>query len=501
MATDSASVVIVGSGMGGGTLAWGLAQRGIDVLVLERGDYLPREPQNWSPEAVFVERRYKPDELWVDDAGQQFSPGVHYLVGGNTKVYGSSLPRLRVEDFEETRYPSGVSPAWPFRYADIEPYYQRIEELFRVHGTTGEDPSEPWRSAPYPYPALEHEPYVAELISRLRHQGLHPSSTAMGIDLRPGGSCIRCGTCDGFPCRLGAKSDAETCALAPAIASGQVRLATNTKVLRIVTEGDRVVALDAERDGERVRVTGGAFVISAGAANSAALLLKSATDEHPKGVANGTGLVGRNYMVHSNTHFAAVDPRRKNDVVFQKTMAVNDFYRDLGDGFPGGTIQLIGKVQGSMMKTHATKVPLRVLDRISARSIEGLVMSEDLPSPHNRVSVNGKGHIQVSWRRTNYDRHELLLAKAKSILREAGYVGIFEQRFDIALNSHMCGTAVAGTDPATSVVDPWCRSHDVSNLFVVDSSFFPSSGAQNPALTIGAQALRVAAEVDWPSTV
>lgn len=501
MATESASVVIVGSGMGGGTLAWGLAQRGIDVLVIERGDFLPREPQNWSAEEVFVHRRYKPKEMWVDDSGGEFSPGVHYVVGGNTKVYGSSLPRLRVEDFEETRYPSGVSPAWPFRYADIEPYYQRIEELFRVHGTTGEDPSEPWRSAPFPYPALEHEPYVAELISRLRHQGLHPSSTAMGIDLQPGGSCIRCSTCDGFPCRLGAKSDAETCALAPAIASGHVRLATNTKVDRIVTEGDRVVALDAEHDGERVRIAGGAFVISAGAANSAALLLKSASEEYPKGLANSTGLVGRNYMVHSNTHFAAVDPRRKNDVVFQKTMAVNDFYRDLGDGFPGGTIQLIGKVQGSMMKTHATKVPLRVLDRVSSRSIEGLVMSEDLPSPHNRVTVDGKGRIHVSWRRTNYDRHELLLTKAKSILRKAGYVGIFEQRFDIALNSHMCGTAVAGNDPARSVLDPWCRSHNVPNLFVVDSSFFPSSGAQNPALTIGAQALRVATEVDWPSTV
>jgi choline dehydrogenase-like flavoprotein len=230
-------------------------------------------------------------------------------------------------------------------------------------------------------------------------------------------------------------------------------------------------------------------------------LLNSANDDHPKGLSNSTGLVGRNYMVHSNTHFAAVDPRRPNDVVFQKTMAINDFYRDLGDGIPGGTIQLIGKVQGSMMKTHATKVPLSVLNRIAGRSIEGLVMSEDLPSPHNRISVDNGGRIHVSWRRTNYDRHELLLAKAKSILRKAGYVGVFEQRFDIALNSHMCGTVVAGTDPSTSVLDPWCRSHEISNLFVVDSSFFPSSGAQNPALTIGAQALRVAAEVDWPTSL
>jgi len=487
--------------MGGGTLAWALAQRGIDVLVLERGDYLPREPQNWSPEAVFVEGRYKPSEKWFDDSGNAFAPGVHYVVGGNTKVYGSSLPRLREEDFEETVYPSGISPAWPFRYADIEPYYAQIEELFRVHGTTGEDPSEPWRSSPFPYPALEHEPYVAETIRRLAAQGLRPSSTAMGIDYGPGGTCIRCGTCDGFPCRLGAKSDAETCGITPALATGHVRLLTNAKVERLETDGGRVGAVVGNIDGEPLRVTGGAFVVSAGAANSAALLLASADDQHRKGLANSSGLVGRNYMVHNNTHIAAVDPRRQNDVTFQKTVAVNDFYRDLGDGIPGGTIQLIGKVQGSMMKTHATKVPLSALNRIAKRSMEWLVMSEDLPSPHNRVSVDGKGCIQVSWRRTNYDRHEKLLAKAKSVLRKAGYVGIFEQRFDIALNSHMCGTAVAGHDPATSVLDPWCRSHDVANLFVVDSSFFPSSGAQNPALTIGAQALRVAAEVDWGSGV
>lgn len=495
--SDSASVVIVGSGMGGGTLAWGLAQRGIDVLVVERGDYLPQEKENWSPEAVFVQRRYKPGEMWVDDDGREFSPGVHYVVGGNTKVYGSSLPRLREQDFERTEYPSGVSPAWPFRYADIEPYYTQIEELFRVHGTTGEDPSEPWRSAPFPYPALEHEPYVAETIRRLRDQGVHPSSTAMGIDLRPGGSCIRCSTCDGFPCRLGAKSDAQTCGIDPAVATGHVRVLTKSKVDRLVTEKSRVVAVEGIREGEPFRITGGAFVVSGGAANSAALLLRSVSDEQPKGLANSTGLVGRNYMVHNNTHIAAVDPRRKNDVVFQKTVAINDFYRDMGDGYPGGTIQLIGKVQGSMMKTHATKVPLSVLNRIADRSIEWLVMSEDLPSPHNRVSVDGDGRIQVSWRRTNYDRHELLLARAKQLLRKSGYVGIAEQRFDIALNSHMCGTVVAGTDPSSSVLDPWCRSHDVSNLFVVDSSFFPSSGAQNPALTIGAQALRVAAEVDW----
>ena len=498
MMKDSAAVVIVGSGMGGGTLAWGLARRGIDVLVLERGDYLPRERENWSPEAVFVERRYKPDETWVDDDGEEFSPGVHYLVGGNTKVYGASLPRLRERDFERTEYPGGVSPAWPFRYADLEPYYSQAESLYRVHGTTGEDPTEPWRSQPYPYPALDHEPYVQETVRRIEEQGLHPSRTSMGVDLQPGGACIRCSTCDGFPCRLGAKSDAETCALGPALMGGSVRLLTGVRIDRIETgAGDRVTRLLGDCRGEPCEFTGGSFVLAGGAVNSAVILLRSTSDRWPTGVANSTDLVGRNYMVHNNTHIAAIDPRRQNDVVFQKTVAINDYYHDLGDGIPGGTIQLIGKVQGSMMKTHATRAPLALLNRMAGRSIEWLVMTEDTPSLANRVQVNGDGRIQVSWQRMNYDRHELLLGEARAMLKRAGYVGVFEQRFGIDMNSHMCGTAVAGSDPATSVLDGHCRSHEVENLFVVDSSFFPSSGAQNPALTIGAQALRVAAEVDW----
>lgn len=498
MVTESAHVVIVGSGMGGGTLAWGLAQRGIDTLVLERGQVLPREPENWSPTSVFLDRRYKPAETWLDDDGAPFHPGVHYVVGGNSKVYGASLPRFRERDFERTVYPSGVSPEWPFRYSDLEPYYGQAESLYRVHGETGEDPTEPWRSSPFPFPALAHEPYVQETMARLQAQGLHPASTAMGVDLRPGGSCVRCQTCDGFPCRVGAKSDAETCALGPALAGGSVRLLTGARVRAVEVDGaGRATSVVGDIDGEPLRVDAGVVVLSAGAANSAALLLASRTDRFPTGLANSTGLVGRNYMAHNNTHIAAVDPRRRNDVVFQKTMAVNDWYHDLGDGHPGGALQLIGKVQGSMMKSHATRVPRGLLDRIAGRSMEWVVMSEDLPSVHNRVTLDPHGRIQVSWRRTNYDRHEALLSRSRAALRAAGFAAVFEQRFDISMNSHMCGTAVAGTDPGASVLDPWCRSHDVRNLLVVDSSFFPSSAAQNPALTIAAQSLRVAAETDW----
>jgi choline dehydrogenase-like flavoprotein len=497
--TLTADVVVIGSGMGGGTIAHALARRGIDVLVLERGQRLPREPENWSARAVFVERRYKPDERWLDGAGRAFAPGVHYVVGGSTKVYGASLPRLREEDFSAVEHLEGTSPAWPFTYADLEPYYAEAEDMYRVHGEVGEDPTAPWRSGPFPYPAVEHEPYVADLAARLRTQGVHPASNAMGIDLRPGGACIRSATCDGFPCPRGAKSDAETCAIDPALATGNARLETGVRVDRIVTDptGRRVDHLVAAGPRGPVRVAGGRFVLAAGAVNSAALLLRSADEKHPQGLANASGQVGRNFMMHNNAHIAAVDVDRRNDVTFQKTLGVNDWYLDGGDGYPLGSMQLIGKVQGVMMKTAAPRgVPLRILDQVARRSVDWLVMAEDLPAAESRVIVDSAGRITTARVARGEATHRRLLKRAKGLLRSAGYDAILTQQFDISMNSHQCGTVVAGVDPATSVLDPWCRTHDVQNLWVVDGGFFPSSAAMNPALTIAAQALRVAAESD-----
>jgi choline dehydrogenase-like flavoprotein len=502
MTTLSAEIVIIGSGMGGATTALALAKRGIDVLVLERGERLRREPENWSPRAVFTERRYKAAEQWFDRHGSAFDPGVHYVVGGSTKVYGASLPRLREQDFDAVEHLEGTSPAWPFRYADIEPYYGQAEQIYRVHGASGEDPTDPWRSSHFPYPALRHEPYVADLAARLREHGVHPSSNAMGLDRRAGGSCIRCATCDGFPCMVGAKSDAETCAVDPATATGNARLITGVLVRRIETDrtGRRVSHLVAEGPDGLTTIAGRKFVLSAGAVNSAALLLGSADDKHPAGLANASGQVGRNFMMHNNAHVAAVDIDRRNDVTFQKTLSVNDWYLDGGDGFPLGTMQLIGKVQGVMMKSWATRVPLRVLDALSRRSVEWLVMAEDLPCPDNRITLDGAGAITTARRAVGTATHRLLLKRAKRLLRAAGYDAMATQRFDISMNSHQCGTVAAGLDPSTSVLDPWCRCHEVSNLWVIDAGFFPSSAAMNPALTIAAQALRSVDQSVAPGT-
>jgi choline dehydrogenase-like flavoprotein len=488
-------IIIIGSGAGGGTLAYALRDSGARVLLLERGDFLPQEPENWNPTAVFDQQRYKPKEVWRDAEGRPFHPGVHYYVGGNTKVYGAALPRLRREDFDLIEHEGGVSPAWPIRYQDLEPYYARAEQIYMVHGASGEDPTEPPRSGPFPFPAVPHEPYIAELAERLRIQGLHPFGFPLGIDLRAGGRCVRCKTCDGFPCNVLAKSDADVRCVRVATQSANVELLTRAYARRLLADssGRRVVAVEVERDGERFEVPADIVVVACGAVNSAALLLRSANAAHPNGLANSSGLVGRNYMVHNNTALMAVHPTRRNPTTFQKTLAVNDFYF-ASDSWPHpmGNLQLLGKLQAGMLTANQRLVPRRLLQGMTDRSVDWWVMSEDLPDSENRVRLGSDGGIRIHWRPNNLVAHAQLVRAARRMLRRAGYPIVLTQRMGIETNSHQCGTLRFGEDPAASVLDPFCRTHDLANLYVVDSSFFPSSAAVNPALTIAAQALRVA---------
>ncbi len=491
----STDIVIIGTGMGGGTLAYALRNSGADILLIERGDYLPQEPENWDPKAVFEGNRYRAEETWLDSEGQPFAPGVHYFVGGNTKVYGGSLPRLRTEDFGELAHVDGTSPSWPISYEDLESYYSRAEQLYGVHGESGTGPTEPPRSSPYPHAPIPHEPYIKDLARRLSEQGLRPSNIPMSIECYSGGRCSWVKTCDGFPCQKLAKGEADVNGVRPALKSGNVRILTKTFVRRLLAdgEGERVTAIEAERDGQALTVEADKVVVACGAANSAALMLRSADTSHPKGLANSSDLVGRNYMMHNNSAVMAIHPLRRNPTTTQKTLAVNDFYFGAPDWpYPMGNMQLLGKLQAGMLTADVPFLPRRVLQAVANRSVDWWIMSEDLPDPENRITLAPNGQIRVDWKPNNLAAHERLVEKATRMLRKAGYPIVQTRRLGIETNSHQCGTLRFGTDPDTSVLDPLCKAHDLENLYVIDSSFFPSSGAMNPGLTIAAQALRVA---------
>jgi choline dehydrogenase-like flavoprotein len=317
--------------------------------------------------------------------------------------------------------------------------------------------------------------------------------------------CIRCNTCDGFPCLLFAKADAQVLGVDQALGYPNVYLRTNVNVHRLATSasGRAVTGVIA---GDEV-FTGDLIVVACGAINSAALLLRSASDKHPHGLANGSGVVGRHYMGHTNSVLMAIS-KCPNQTTFQKTLSVNDYYF-CGPGFdyPMGHISFVGKLDGLTLKAGAPAIaPGFTLDLMANHSIDFWLTSEDLPDPDNRVTLDRDGNIVLSYRPNNEEGHRRLIARLKELLNgqrkcsvhgHECHQGLFGrnlfvgQRIPLAGVAHQNGTIRFGHDPATSALDINCRAHEVDNLYVVDGSFFPSSAAVNPALTIMANALRV----------
>jgi choline dehydrogenase-like flavoprotein len=501
-------VIVIGSGAGGGTLVHRLAPSGKRILLLERGEWLPREPQNWLAEDVFERGRYMSEDSWLDAAGKEFQPQVHYYVGGATKLYGAALYRLRAEDFGELRHHDGISPAWPISYEELEPYYTQAEDLYRVHGARGEDPTEPPASAPYPYPAVSHEPRIEQLSADLAATGHHPFHAPCGVMLdeanMPYSTCARCPDCDGFPCLLHAKSDAEVIAVRPALEHDNVRLLTNARVRRLLTDegGRSVSAVEVERDGRSEQYSADVVVVSAGAANSAALLLASGSDHHPNGLANGSDVVGRNYMFHNSVAVLALS-HEPNPTVFQKTLGVNDYYLSGPDvDYPLGNIQMVGKSQAPMFRgekpTETLLAPTRTLDDIARHAVDFWLSTEDLPVADNRVTLSGDGRITLTYQATNAEPRKRLYETLTKLFGKLGmrdhhlvHHAYLKNPIPVAGVAHQAGTCRFGSDPASSVLDVNCKAHEVDNLYVVDTSFFPSIGAVNPALTAIANALRV----------
>jgi len=498
-------VIIIGSGAGGGTLAYHLAPSGKKILILERGNYVAREKDNWSTKAVNVQAKYNTKEVWHDKDGKPLHPHTNYYVGGNTKFYGAALFRLRQEDFGEMKHHGGVSPAWPVSYDEMEPYYTKAEHLYQVHGERGVDPTEPHASAPYLYPKVSHEPRIQKLHDDLAGLGYKPFHVPLGIMLnekdRVKSSCIRCDTCDGFPCLVSAKSDAQVVCVDPALKHSNVTLMTEAYVSRLETNssGREVTQVHVERNGAKETYSANVVVVSCGAINSAALLLRSANDKHPAGLANSSDTVGRHYMGHINSIVLAIS-QHPNPSIFQKTLALNDFYfRSKEWDYPMGHISFVGKLDGVTLSAGAPPfVPGLTLDIMAKHSLDFWLTSEDLPDPNNRVSLDRNGNIMLSYAPNNEEGHKRLQAKLKSMLKQIeGMEHIIPlqrflgQRIPLAGVAHQNGTIRFGNDPKTSALDANCKAHEVDNLYVVDASFFPSSGAVNPALTIMANALRV----------
>lgn len=498
-------VIIIGSGAGGGTLAHRLAPSGKKILILERGEYLPREKENWTSEEVFINGRYNIPEKWTDQHGKAFTPGTHYFVGGNTKLYGAALLRLRERDFGEIKHYGGTSPAWPLSYQDFASYYMEAEELFSVHGMRGEDPTEPPCSDPFPHAPIAHEPRIQKLSDGLARKGLKPFHLPLGLIIdekdRTHSPCIKCNTCDGFPCLVDGKADAQICCIEPALKYPNVTMLTGCFVERLETtpNGKEISHVIVKRNSHTERYKADIVISSCGAINSAALFLRSGNSAHPRGLANSSDLVGRHYMCHNNTAMVVLTTEA-NPTKFQKTLAVNDFYFGAPDSeLPLGHIQMLGKADKSMFKSDAPPLtPNFVLDLMARHSVDFWMTSEDLPDPNNRVLLDGKGNVCLHYEPNNLEGHRRLVKKLKTVLNSLDMKhhtipcsAYFGKRIPIAGVGHQNGTMRFGHDPKTSVLDINCKAHDIDNLYVVDGSFFVSSGAVNPTLTIIANALRV----------
>jgi|SRR5579875_90287 len=504
-------IIIIGTGAGGGTLAHRLAPSGKRILLLERGEFLPRERDNWNAATVFVHAKYQAKETWYDRYGRDFHPGIYYWVGGNTKMYGAALFRLRKEDFGEIKHHDGISPAWPLSYEEFEPYYSEAEQLYQVHGQHGVDPTDPPASKPYPHPPISNEPRIEELAEALRREGYHPFPLPVGALLKEEGgkprfdsACVRCDAFDGFPCLVNGKADAQIICVEPALAHRNVELLTGAYVERLETDasGRTVTRVHVDRGEAKETYAADIVVVSCGALNSALLLLRSASDRHPKGLANGSGVIGRYYMRHNNSAFMAIS-RRENPTKFQKTLAVNDFYFRSPDWeYPLGHIQMLGKSHGETIAaeagTWALKLPQMPFDMLARHAVDFWLTSEDLPAAENRIYYESDGRVVLDLTENNMEGHHRLKNELKKMLEAMDchphllprslYLG---KDIPIGGTAHQAGTVRFGRDARSSALDLHCKAHELDNLYVVDGGFFVSIGAVNPSLTIIANALRV----------
>ncbi|MGL5807804.1 MAG: GMC oxidoreductase [Xenococcaceae cyanobacterium] len=483
-------VIIIGTGAGGGTLARKLAPTGKKILVLERGKYLAKESSELIDTEVFKKEKYYAPEQWYDNAGEPFSPQTSYAVGGNTKIWSGVLMRLRERDFEEVRHQDGISPAWSLKYQDFEPYYTEAEKLYQVHGKLGDDPTEPTHSEAYPFPKVDHESYIEMVGDVLSKQGMHPTHLPLGLGSQ-------------------GRTDSEDTGITPALEYENVTFKFSAKVVCLHTNpsGTEIKAVQAKIEGQSYLFLGNIVVLACGAIDSAALLLRSANDKHPNGIANSSDLVGRNLMKQQLSVVVQLISSA-NSGLYQRTLGINDFYWGNGDyPFPMGHVENSGGILQDVIFSEAPPilsaltriVPEFGLRQLATHSIGWWLQTEDLPDRNNRVRIE-KDRLRIEYAPSNVEAHDRLVYKWIDVLKnvEAAQPKLFNRRnahprsdMPVQVVAHQCGTCRFGEDPATSVLNLDCRAHEVDNLYVVDSSFFPSSASVSPGLTVIANALRV----------
>ena len=487
--------IIIGSGAAGGTMARSLASGGHAVLLLERGQQMPLADQNVADVDLFRKDRYHPKEQWFGTDGDPFSPQTIYALGGNTKIWGGVLERLRDQEWAGLTLQAGQAPGWGLSQGDFEPWYDQAESLYRVHGQRGIDPTEPAAARPYDFVPRPVEPFFEELRLAFGRQGVRPDP----LPLRWSESAAD------------PSGDAELFGvdLACASTSFVVRSGAEVRRLHVNPSGTEVRGVEALVDGQSWIFMGHQVVLAAGAINSPAILLRSATDRHPRGLANGSDQVGRNLMKLQLTSILQLSTE-PNSGRYPRSFAINDYlWGDKNVSFPLGAIQNGGGVLQDALFAESPPVlslvtkllPNFGLNQLASRSISWWAMSPVLPDPHNRVSLRGD-RIQVTYQPNNREAHDRLVYRwidtLKAVEADPECHVVKEApthpRGEAPLSAigYSCGTCRMGDNPATSVVDLQGRSHELANLTIADASVFPACPAMGFGLTVIANALRIA---------
>ena len=501
--------IVIGSGFGGAMAAHALVTAGQRVLMLERGGWVARGPQNWDASGVgLITPHYTTETPYdVSSRGRRYRAGSWHCVGGQSVFYGGASLRFRERDFGPNDVIVGDSGAeWPFDYDAMEPFYSRAEQLLGVAGEAGVDPTEPWRSAPYPQPPAPLSRTARTIADASSRLGLRPFRIPLAISYEGASgrrACVRCGTCDGYACAAEAKNDIATSVI-PDLTRRGMALRANTVCVRLVRDGSRVAAVECvdRVTGERSTFSAERFVLAAGALATPHLLLASRLENcNPAG-----GSVGRYLMRHRNAVVFGVYARQPNpERGFDKQIAIHDFY----DGDPENAVLTgtLGGIQQMTPPVELVRAYMPVLVRDPAATLVSpatglLVIAEDQPRRENAVSIDwtnrdrfGLPRLRVSHAHTARDEAAAaaLAAHAKRILREAGARITYVH--PIETFSHALGTVRMGSDPHTAPLDEHGRFRGLDNLYVTDASALPRAAGVNPSLTIAANALRIGARL------